>query len=255
MQVEQFYGCYLLYCTNPKYKGHTYIGFTVDPNRRIKQHNKGFKAGGAWRTSRKGPWDMALIVHGFPNEISALRFEWAWQHPDRSRRLSHVGKKLRTETRFAYAFRVVCHMLRAVPWVRLPLTIQWLIEHYQLDFQPDLRPPLHMAIAYGPVKAIRASAMREPVDIALTTGACAVCGEPLEGTRSLMECPYTECIAVSHLCCLAGLFLKNERNQTIPVGGNCLDCCNWLLWGDLVRHNRCNYAKSSAARIAQSDGC
>ncbi|KAH9376706.1 structure-specific endonuclease subunit SLX1 isoform X2 [Haemaphysalis longicornis] len=138
MEVEQFYGCYLLYCTNPKYKGHTYIGFTVDPNRRIKQHNKGLKAGGAWRTSCKGPWDMALIIHGFPNEISALRFEWAWQHPERSRRLGHVGQKLRKETRFAYLFRVVSHMLRAVPWVRLPLTIQWLIEDYQIDFQSGL---------------------------------------------------------------------------------------------------------------------
>ncbi|XP_070389962.1 structure-specific endonuclease subunit slx1 [Dermacentor albipictus] len=246
MEVEQFYGCYLLYCTNPKYKGHTYIGFTVDPNRRIKQHNKGFKAGGAWRTSRKGPWDMALIVHGFPNEISALRFEWAWQHPERSRRLSHVGKKLRTESRFAYAFRVVSHMLRAVPWVRLPLTIQWLIEDYQLDFQPDLNPPLHMAIAYGPVKAVRAPAVRESVHGALSVPACTVCGELVERRRSLVECPYPECGAVSHLCCLAKIFLKNECNQTIPVSGYCPGCNNWLLWGELVRHNRRNYMKSKA---------
>ncbi|KAK8763878.1 hypothetical protein V5799_033516 [Amblyomma americanum] len=239
MEVEQFYGCYLLYCTNPKYKGHTYIGFTVDPNRRIKQHNKGLKAGGAWRTSRKGPWDMALIVHGFPNEISALRFEWAWQHPERSRRLNHVGAKLRKESRFAYAFRVVSHMLRAVPWVRLPLTIQWLIESYQIDFQPDLRPPLHMAIAYGPVKAVRAPRVREPLCCPTITP-CSICGKPVERAESMAECPYPECRTVSHLCCLARLFLKNERSQTIPVSGSCPECHNWLLWGEVVRHNRHN---------------
>lgn len=60
----------------------TYIGATVDLNRRLRQHNKEIK-GGAHATSMKvakgETWTRRCYVQGFPNWKAALQFEWAWK--------------------------------------------------------------------------------------------------------------------------------------------------------------------------------
>ncbi|XP_021707416.1 structure-specific endonuclease subunit SLX1 homolog [Aedes aegypti] len=158
-EIEDFYGVYLLVSKsiNPKFAGRTYIGYTVDPNRRIKQHNGGQDAGGAKRTSNRGPWVMVMIVHGFPNNISALRFEWAWQQPKVSRRLKQIPelqRKQRKESNFEYNFRILTEMLRIGPWNRLPLTVRWLADDFHREFEIGKVPPMHMPICFGRVKKV-----------------------------------------------------------------------------------------------------
>ncbi len=86
-EIQNFFGVYLLYCKNERYKGHTYIGFTVDPNRRVNQHNKGRQAGGAKRTSGRGPWFADKIILSFLNfRTCSIKVCWAsargcFQHP------------------------------------------------------------------------------------------------------------------------------------------------------------------------------
>ena len=54
-----FHGCYLL--VSRASSSVTYIGYTVNPNRRIKQHNGGVRKGGARKTSRRGPWYLCIL--------------------------------------------------------------------------------------------------------------------------------------------------------------------------------------------------
>ena len=74
--------CYLLQSLSSPSK--TYIGYTVNPHRRLKQHN-GLIKGGAKYTSKFGPWKFICITEGFRSESLGLKFEWAWQNPKRSK--------------------------------------------------------------------------------------------------------------------------------------------------------------------------
>jgi structure-specific endonuclease subunit SLX1 len=73
---------YLLISTN----GNSYVGATVDLERRLRQHNKEIK-GGAHATGVKvakgETWTRAAHVSGFPDWPSALQFEWRWKHLSR----------------------------------------------------------------------------------------------------------------------------------------------------------------------------
>lgn len=75
--------CYLLYTD----EGQTYIGATVDPDRRLRQHNQelvgGAKATGI-RVAQGHVWKRACKVP-FPEWKTALQFEWRWKQLGRTR--------------------------------------------------------------------------------------------------------------------------------------------------------------------------
>ena len=88
--------CYV-YCLQST-NGYTYVGATVDLDRRLRQHN-GTLAGGAKATKvrvNKGElWKRVCYVKNFPDWSAALQFEWRWKQLARreSRRLSSMEKR------------------------------------------------------------------------------------------------------------------------------------------------------------------
>ena len=73
---------YLLVSTS----GATYVGATIDLDRRLRQHNKEIK-GGAHATGIKvgqgETWTRAAHISGFPDWQSALQFEWRFKQLSR----------------------------------------------------------------------------------------------------------------------------------------------------------------------------
>jgi len=64
----------------------SYVGATVNLDRRLRQHNKEIK-GGAYATGSKilkgETWNRALHIEGFPDWTSALQFEWRFKQLSR----------------------------------------------------------------------------------------------------------------------------------------------------------------------------
>ena len=242
---DEFFGVYCLISRSEEkiYKNRCYVGYTVDPNRRIRQHNAGHDHGGAKKTDNRGPWDMVCIVHGFPNSIAALQFEWAWQNPDKSKRLKRRGfKKERRESPFAFRFRIVCQMLNTRPWLEMALTFRWLLPECELQFPAECPLPAHMKLAYGRVQKQQ---VEVPVELrAYTTmKQCHCCSGSISQMAQLLRCAADSnvCGAQFHARCLAEHCLRADgllHERVAPLSGRCPKCAHPFLWGDLVRELR-----------------
>ena len=236
--------CYLLRSLAPKHATKTYIGFAVDPKRRIRQHNGEIK-GGATRTKRVGrPWEMCLVVQGFPNKVCALQFEWAWTNPTKSRLLkNHVPKT----KRYGYRekLRLLTTMLTVNPWSNYGLKVHFTSEdvlHLWEKFRSDNTALMSIPVSEGLLDMLDVYNCQDaPTCVdkeglngqpAIKDKVCVYCSEPMKSARGHAKCPY--CNITAHLICLSDEFLKDQPDELIPRSGVCSFCEKYITWRDIV---------------------
>ncbi|KIH48587.1 hypothetical protein ANCDUO_21342, partial [Ancylostoma duodenale] len=140
---------------------------------------------------------MVCIIHGFPNSVAALRFEWAWQNPEKSRVIKDLAlKKHKKETPFAYRYfvvdwitslqmllafrlRVACHLMNSRPFDRFALTFRWLLPLEELPFPEEILPPKHVLKKYGLIEK-STSEVPSQKDGYVERGECRLCGGDIE---------------------------------------------------------------------------
>ena len=166
----QTFASYLLTpsAPGPKHRKVTYVGFTVNPPRRLRQHNGELKSG-AFKTKKHRPWDMAVCVHGFHSKFAALQFEYAWQHPYTCRHtkkpLAKLNGKRGIGGRGSLQRKLLeLHtMITEVPlWSRLPLKCRYSTRAYfdlhKLTGCPDALPS--MLVEVGDIAELKSRKRR-----------------------------------------------------------------------------------------------
>jgi structure-specific endonuclease subunit SLX1 len=83
---------FFVYLLESSTKKATYVGATINLDRRLRQHNKEIKGGAIYtgtRVERGEQWRRVCHVQGFPDWQSALQFEWRWKQLTRKIKATH----------------------------------------------------------------------------------------------------------------------------------------------------------------------
>jgi structure-specific endonuclease subunit SLX1 len=242
LQPYRFYGCYLLVSENPEAPaGKSYIGFTVDPARRIRQHNGDLTTGGARRTKSMRPWRMVCIVHGFKSQVQGLQFEWAWQHPLMCRAVRSTvmsanipGCKMtargrQREMRLESNILVICAMLRSPPWDMMPLTVTF-FDPILFQQCHTLFPSTHRIDTSLSPDAL--SATKVTLDSPESLSSCFICKLSLLSPHHsrVVSCP--GCFSTFHVLCVYKFFNTTAIFPDQP--GECMGCGVKYSWAEFV---------------------
>ena len=245
----RFFGCYLLVSDNETApKGRSYIGFTVEPARRIRQHNGELACGGARRTKLLRPWRMVCIVHGFRSQVQGLQFEWGWQNPllfrsvrtmvmaanIRGCKLSSRGRQ--REMRVETNLEVLAAMLSSPPWSRMPLSVTFFDESLRKNL-PVTFPSSIVLNCHTSVQEFSLGDFVEPEkQLLVKNGSCCQCQLlfSASSTTRVVACP--GCGAFFHPRCASAMFAGRREVWLVPdSAGACSACDQMFMWTHFVK--------------------
>mgnify|MGYP001053911876 FL=1 len=112
---------YLLLCSDNS----TYVGATVDLDKRLRQHNGEITGGAVMTTSKvkKGKnWSRVCYVSGFPDWRAALQFEWRWKQITRklSASIPPIERRLKSLRKLLSLDKPTTKAIPYIEWTNVP---------------------------------------------------------------------------------------------------------------------------------------
>ena len=120
-----------VYCLQQIKGSKTYIGATVDVNRRLLQHN-GQQSGGA-KATRGNQWSRVCHITGFPHERAALQFEWAWKHVSKKQTGNALVRRVKALLELLACEQPTSKATDYMNYVR-DLNVLWEVENDPMSF-------------------------------------------------------------------------------------------------------------------------
>lgn len=129
--------CYMLYTE----KCQTYIGATIDPDRRLRQHNKEITGGAratGMRVNQGLSWTRACYITNIPEWRTALQIEWRWKQLGRTQ-FKHIKNPI---DRRLYSLKKLLSLEKptekAIPYEAYPSglpIIHWDSEELKIKYE------------------------------------------------------------------------------------------------------------------------
>ena len=125
----------------------TYVGATVDLNRRLRQHNGEIKGGAHATTSKvkKGKtWKRVCHVLGFPDWTATLQFEWRWKQITRKldKKLFPLERRMKALHQLLCLEQPTTKSIKYTEWEEQPIVhIENNIDVCSLYIQEDEENP------------------------------------------------------------------------------------------------------------------
>lgn len=89
---------------------------------------------------------MVCVIGGFANASEALQFEWAWQHPKKSKyvrdHIKVLNRKIGPWHMVRAKIRVLHEMFHLYPWNEKELKLHWIRPGYEKfkQYEMECRP-------------------------------------------------------------------------------------------------------------------
>ncbi|KFY47767.1 hypothetical protein V495_01817 [Pseudogymnoascus sp. VKM F-4514 (FW-929)] len=217
---------------------------------------------------------MPVVVVGFPSQIGALQFEWAWQHPTLSTHLppppspsksTTTGKAptapraRRPKLTLPSAMKSLHHLLEAPSFRRWPLRVHFQSEEVygawlkatgaasktgtaekgqrgerEIEVVKDFDGEIFQELGKNGKVGGKKGKAKEEEVLELSN--CAACGH---GGGIMSVCADDTCGVATHITCLAQRSLGPEQSagggHVLPTSARCPRCTGEMRWSDVAR--------------------